>query len=110
MKLPKPSITVAGAVMLVLSTSALAGKEAYFVKVDNETTTETTQQKPGVKKATPAKPRSGGLPTGKRQHKPFVLTKPVDKASPVAAAKKKMAPVPTKSGDVTLKRGVIESK
>lgn len=95
--------------MMALSTSAMAGKDAYFVKVDSETTTEAKQQKPGVKKATPAQPKSSGLPTGKRQHKPFVLTKPMDKASPVAATKKKAMPSPQKSGDVTLKRGVIDS-
>jgi type VI secretion system Hcp family effector len=33
----------------------------------------------------PASPRGSGLPTGKRQHKPFVVTKPVDKASPLLA-------------------------
>ncbi len=35
----------------------------------------------GVQTADPA----SGLPTGKRQHKPFVLTKPVDKGTPATA-------------------------
>jgi len=29
---------------------------------------------------------SSGLPTGKRQHKPFTMTKPVDKSTPSSTA------------------------
>jgi len=33
----------------------------------------------------PGTGQASGLPTGKRQHKPFVVTKPVDKATPLLA-------------------------
>ena len=84
MKKSNVYMPILGAVLLAFSTNGISsGKssDAYFVKVDSETTTQNN---------------ASGKPTGKRQHKPLNVTKSVDKATP------------NRTGDVTLKRGIIK--
>ncbi len=103
--------SILGMMLIALSAGAIAdGKssDAYFVKVDRDTTTQNTEQGAPNKKHTSRKEKSGGLATGKRQHKPLTITKSIDKASPQASGKKKKVPGIHKSGDITLKRGVID--
>lgn len=59
-----------GVALRAVSGAALAGKssDAYFVKVDRDTTTQNSQAS-GNKQ--PSGDHASGLPTGKRQHKPF---------------------------------------
>lgn len=110
MKKTNAFISILGIMLLALSTNTMAGaksSDAYFVKVDRDTTTQNSEQNDPKKKQA-AGNKASGLPTGKRQHKPFVVTKPIDKASPKSAAKAKKIPGAHKSGDITLKRGVID--
>jgi hypothetical protein len=59
----------------------------------------------GAKAAASPRDAASGLPTGKRQHKPFVITKSVDKASPLlaqaAASGKKLTRVRVKDQYMT---------
>lgn len=83
--------------------SSSKSKDAYFVRVDRETTTEANKQDDPDKKIAPDNKNTAGLPAGKRQHKPFVITKELDKASEENA---NANPNLKKSGDVTMKRGL----
>jgi len=110
-KILNTSISILGIMMLALSAPALAGSkgsDAYFVKVDRDTTTQNSAQNNAANKPVSPQDSSSGMASGKRQHKPFVLTKPVDKASTDQANKAKKLSGMHKSGDITLKRGVVE--
>lgn len=92
------SLSILGAILIAFSSSITAGgKEAFFVKVDNETTTQNDSQDGGNSKS--KKEKGTGMTTGKRQHKPISVTR--------ASSKVKKIPGINKTGDVTLKRGVI---
>ena len=100
---------VLSVMLLATSATALAGKssDAYFVRVDRDTTTQNSSQTP-VQKPAAGKDAATGLPTGKRQHRPFTVIKPLDKASPKNAAQVKKIPGMHKTGNITLKRGIVE--
>jgi len=102
---------IMGLLSLTLCADALAAKasDAYFVKVDRETTTEASQQQDPDKARAAGEAEATGMATGKRQHKPVILTKPVDKLAPEGAATAKKIPGLHKTGDITLKRGVSDS-
>ncbi len=53
------------------------------VNADESAVKELDKSSPKIAEST-TKDAASGLPTGKRQHKPVSVTKPVDKATPVA--------------------------
>lgn len=97
----KASIFIFG-VTLFASSIALASKDAYFVKVDRDTTIQNGEQGDSDKKVAPKNENATNLPTGKRQHKPFVITKELENKESDEKANTGLH----KSGDVTLKRGI----
>ena len=94
---------------VVFTSQVMAGaksSDAYFVKVDSETTTQNDSSPTpnnNTKKANTTS--TSGAATGKRQHKPFTATKRLDKASPLLQDSTTGV---HKTSDVTLKRGVTE--
>jgi hypothetical protein len=70
-----------------LALPAFAAGYLKFDGVDGEATDRAHKGWLEVMSVTQASPReaASGLPTGKRQHKPVTITKPVDKATPILA-------------------------
>ena len=63
---------------------------ALIQKAEVEAKMETDAKVESVRIVSP-RDTASGLPTGKRQHKPVVVTKPVDKAAPIADAPTEIA-------------------
>ena len=88
MKAPKHLLSILLATSIV-STTFGAGY-MKFDGVDGEATRKTAAKQVEILSVTglsetATRDAASGLPTGKRQHKPFTITKPVDKATPQLA-------------------------
>ena len=107
----KHIIIIIASLFLVISGPVSAGakaKDAYFVKVDRETTTQNSKTKPSKKQfSSQSKKHQKAHSTGHRRYMPVKLNIRVGK-SPPSSRKKSKIPGLHKSGDVTLKRGVVK--
>ncbi len=65
----------------IIAVSFLTSAPSYSAEPSSDTKAKQTQ----TQKKSVVSPRdaASGMPTGKRQHKPFSITKPVDKSSPL---------------------------
>lgn len=73
---------------VAVSVPALSAAYIKFDGVDGESTDKDHKgwiEIVSVSEAVAPRDAASGMPTGKRQHKPVTITKPVDKASPVLA-------------------------
>lgn len=107
-KLHTPILALA-IILFTLSTNTMAGgksSDAYFVKVDRDTTTQNSEQSDPEKQVTGK--QTSATASGQRTYEPIVIRKRIDKASPASPGAAKKLPGTRKTSDVTLKRGVIE--
>lgn len=76
---------------LLAATLSMPALSAAYIKFDGVDGESTDRDHKGwidvmsVSQARAPRDAASGLPTGKRQHKPLTITKPIDKASPILA-------------------------